>query len=105
VLGTKIVSKEDKDLPEENGQENNDEVKNLVINHGQYLNSIISKSNPSKETIDDKKIKNSLNKVGKQSNVNNLKINISNSSDNDGSVSAFKNEKSSEKNISKNNTK
>ncbi len=102
---TKIILEEDEDLLKETEQENTEEIKSLEIYHGQYLNSVISKSTANKDNLNDKKIKNSSNKSDQQADINNLKINISNDSTNDETVSVFKNELNSEKNISKNNDK
>ena len=38
-------------------QDNTEEIKSLEIYHGQYLNSVISKSTANKDNLNDKKIR------------------------------------------------
>tara|TARA_A100001011_G_scaffold383295_1_gene454303 strand:+ start:1817 stop:3367 length:1551 start_codon:yes stop_codon:yes gene_type:complete len=103
LLGTKIISKEGEDLIIENGEKNTDGIENLGINYGQNLNSIVNKMNHNKETLNNKKIKNGSNIVGRQPDLDNLKINIDNDLTNGTNVSGFKNNFNLEKNIHKNN--
>ena len=98
MFGTKIISKiseEHKDSPDENVQENKDSVENLVINHGQYLNSTGRKLILNKETLNNEKIK--PNRADEQLDLNNLKLSLSNDFTKEVTNSAFKNDLNSKK--------
>ena len=102
-VSTKIISKEGEDLNVENGEKNPDGVENLAIDYGQNLNLMINKLNHNKDTLNNKKIKNTSYFEGRRSDLDNLKININNDLSDRTNVSGFKNNYNLEKNILKNN--